>query len=374
MIALRRVLVVLMVCSCAVTVATASEVVRWVPAAASVDGLFETRWTTDLWIYSLAIDEPITVFVSMHSSQDGSGATQEVALELGPIQPLEIRDVVQTLFGESRVGAMRIRSEYPFEARSRTFNDGGENGTFGQGIPALDPSEALPFGALIGVANVPGPEGVRSNLGILNPGDRLAHVLGFVFAYDSAGVLQQFEQFRLDVGPRGWVQENLFRLVDLEGELIENAYVIVAGDAVVVDPETPIFTYISRIDNRSGDAVFIEPFLNPRFELNPEQVTVHYSIEATFGFEPFAVVYPGPDGEQMSVIDPGADWSVDVETDANQILCLEAIGHVPGPGTGAVTACLGYTDPGGVTPVPVCRDCTGSVGELCTVEICRFVY
>ena len=371
---LWRVFVVVMVCWYAAAVATASEVVRWVPAVASVDGLFGTRWTTDLWIYSLATDEPITVFVSMHSSQDGSGATQEVALDLGPIQPLEIKDVVQSVFGGDGVGALRLRSEHPFEARSRTFNDGGDDGTFGQGIPALDSSEALPFGALIGVANVPGPEGVRSNLGILNPGDHLAHVLGFVFAYDPDGTLRQLKTFRLDVGPRGWVQEDIFRLVELEDEVVENAYAIVAGDGLVVDPETPIITYVSRIDNRSGDAVYIEPFLNPRYELDPSQVTVHYSVAATFGFTPFAVRYPGADGDPVSVIEPDADWSVDVTTDANQILCLEAIGHVPGPGTGVVTACLGYTDPGGNSQDPVCRDCTGSAGDLCTVEVCRFVY
>jgi hypothetical protein len=220
---------------------------------------------------------------------------------------------------------------------------------------------------------VPGDDGVRSNLGIVNPGTQTAEVLGFVFAYGDDGELEHFGTFRMDVGPGGWVQQDIFRLVDLHDQVIENAYAIVAGDDDVVNPQTPLFTYVSRIDNRSGDAVFNQPFLNLRHEIDPDAVTMHYSIQGSGTFAPFAVVYPGPDGAEVDVLDPALDWTADVVTDANQILCLEAIGRIEGPGEGTVSACVSFTGPGGDED-PTCRECSGVAGDLCRVEACRHVY
>ena len=364
------------VCMCGLVLAAAparAEVIRWVPAAASVHGQFGTSWTTDLWIHNMATDEPITVFISLYSSQDGASPTDEVGVEVPPVTPVKIEDVVGGLLGVSRAGALRLRSEHPFEARSRTFNDGGASGSFGQGIPAFDPAESLPFGALVGAANIVGVEGVRTNLGILNPGEEAVDVLVFVFNAADNQTAEFLATFQVDIGPYGWFQSDLFALAGLELEDFDNVYAVVVGDPTVIDPSTPLFSYLSRIDNLSGDAVFIEPFLNLRYSTEAPVATVRYSLETTGGFTPFYLTYSSSGDGDQTVVLPEGDWETEVTLDANRILCFKATGHVPIGSEGSASACMEFEVEGGGSGI-ACQSCDTEAGELCELEICEFVF
>jgi hypothetical protein len=350
-----------------------AEEVRWVPAAASVDGQFGTSWSTDVWVHNLAVDQTITVHISLYSRQDGAAPTEEVAVEVPRTTSLVIHNVVGDLLGAAGSGALRLRSEHPFEARTRTYNDGGDAGSFGQGIPAVDPEDAMPFGALVGAANLVGPAGVRTNLGILNPGETPTEVLVFLMRSVDNAEADFLTMFSVELGPRGWMQGNLFELAGFADEDIDNAYAIVVGDHNPLDPVTPIFSYLSRIDNRSGDAVYVEPFLNLRYAAVAPEATVRYSLGSTGDFSPYLVSFPGPEGEVQTVLQPSADWSTEVVVDGNQILCFEVVGHVPEGGMGTADACLEYHVPDSGSG-SMCRYCGPEAGEVCQLEICSFVY
>ena len=74
------------------TITTGSaETLRWVPAAASNDGAQGTRWTTTLWLHNMAEDAPITVYAALCASQAGVPEPTEIAVEVPPVQPLEIQ-------------------------------------------------------------------------------------------------------------------------------------------------------------------------------------------------------------------------------------------------------------------------------------------
>jgi len=350
----------------------AAETVRWIPAAASNDGAFGTRWTTTLWIHSLATDAEVTVYASFYPDQDGVAEPEEVAITAPPVQPVEISDAVMEIFGESRAGAIRLRSEHPFEARSRTANDGAGGGSFGQGIPALDPAAALPFGALVGAANIPGDDGLRTNLGVVNPDDQDASVAVFIWKYAPTGELEYMGFKQFVVGANGWTQENLFGLVGDEDRSIENAWVVVAADNNPDQPENRVFSYLSRIDNRSGDATYIEPFLNPVYWVEPETVDVQYSIAAPDGFSLYSVSYPDDLGETVDVFDPPSEWTADGLAVLGQTVCLQVTAKVESGGSDPLEACIEGRL--GASTEVTCNQCAGDSGDLCQFETCRFIY
>ena len=285
---MRRVLITTMVVLLISALAASAEEVHWLPVAASNTGLNQTVWTTDLWIFNRALDAPIEVKLAFLPDVAGSSNPVEVTITVPALTSLCLHEPVGTLFSESRPGAIRLRSEHPFEARSRTYNDGGAMGTYGQGIPALAPSEALGGGVLLGAANIAGEDGVRTNVGILNPGDEVIDAL--VGIYDEA-TGEVIGAKHVDVGPMGWTQFNPFELVGAADTDV--------SDAVVVVVSFPgVYTYLSRIDNRSGDAVFVLPFDATDVRLLPRdwtvQVTLTYSSSTTLS----AFTYTGEDGAE----------------------------------------------------------------------------
>lgn len=350
----------------------AAETVRWLPAAASNDGAFGTRWTTTLWVHNLATDSEITVYASFYPDEEGSTTIDEVAIVAPPIQPVEIHDVVMELFSESRAGAIRLRSEHPFEARSRTANDGGAEGSFGQGIPALDPDAALPFGALIGAANIPGDDGVRTNLGVVNPGEQDASVAVFIWKYTPTGEIEYMGFYQMEVAAHGWTQDNLFGLVGDEDESIENAWVIVAADNNPDQPENRVFSYLSRIDNRSGDAAYVEPFLNPVYWVYPESADVTFSVDASAAHSLYAISYSVGEGEPVTVFEPASDWSMVEQSSLGRTVCMQVIARVESSGGPVLEACI---EGGlGASTNATCNQCQSEVGDLCQIETCRFIY
>ncbi len=273
-----------------------AEVVRWIPVAASNAGENDTQWTTELWILSRVLDGPIDVHIAFLPDVTGTTDPTEVTVELPAISSVHIEDVVGSLFGEGRPGALRLRSEFAFEVQSRTFNTGGDGGTFGQGIPALTETEGRNGWILLGAANRPGEDGVRCNLGLLNTDDRERDVLLFVIDQATGESLGE-APVRVAVGGNGWTQFNVFDLIE-QGDLeVDNAIVLGAGFPGILG-------YLSRIDNLSGDATFILPVeAETEYSIPAEwevTLTVAYSVAVTID----TLVYTGEDGEDVTVTNP----------------------------------------------------------------------
>jgi hypothetical protein len=304
-------LIVLFVCSTAVAVEE-----RWVLAAASNAGHAGTNWTTDAWIYTRIVDSPIQVSVAFFPDVSGTQDPTEVVVDLPPVTSVEIKDIVRELFAENRPGALRFRSEHPFEVRTRTFNDGGDGGTFGQGIPGLGIDEVFEAGALIGAANHPGATGIRTNVGITNPNDVARDALVAVIDQESQQLVGTIE--RIELGMNGWYQGNVFDLVGAADQTIENAVVVVTGG--------DLFSYISRIDNQSGDATLILPFdANNLYAMSVEwEVTIALTLPPNAAMS--YVTYTGEDGADITVEGPEDGWSDTLHFMSPDEFCFSAEG------------------------------------------------
>lgn len=257
-----------------VSVSGATETTRWLPAAASNPGLQGTMWTTDIWLYNNVFDSENTVFLAFLPDTTGTVEPEEVQITLPPLGQVEIHDVVNTLFGENRAGAIRMRAEHRFEVQSRTFNSGSGTGTFGQGIAAVpSPASSGEGVVLLGASNDPSDDGVRTNLGVLNPNPETVHVLVFVSGPTTSDLLG-FTHFA--IGPFGWWQGNVFELIDHASEVVETAWVYAISD----DPELAIIPYLSRVDNASGDGTYIQGLDGQSEYTRPVDWTIEIAITA----------------------------------------------------------------------------------------------
>ncbi len=237
------------------TMGVCQEYVRVVPAVASGPGRLGTYWTTHLWLTGFEVDEATRVLLSFYPPNEANWEPVEREVLVAPGTTLDVEDVVASLFGASGPGALVLRSELPFEARSLTASPSPSGpGVVGQGIPAMQRAEyPLYEGVLLGAANRPGPQGTRTNFGVFNLGYCDQFVVIEVHADD--GDLLGRSGFLL--GPAGWKQVDVFGITGLAEEEVPSA-------TVTYSTPLRVAAYLSRIDNATADAAFIPPAADPR--------------------------------------------------------------------------------------------------------------
>ncbi len=304
----------------------AAEEELWIPAAASNPGLHGTMWTTQLWLGSRVVDIPIEVRAAFFPDQTGTAEPEEATIEIQPSTQVEILDAVATLFGEDRPGAIRLRCEHPFVAQSRTANDGGEAGSFGQGIPAVDTAGSTQWLNFFGVSNLPGNDGHRSNIGIVNIGDEGENVL--ITARDGE-TLESLGSVFVDIGSNGWFQADVFSLFNLENQPVKLAEVSVLSSGSI------LIGYVSRVDNRSGDGTFTSPtyveYVRVESRLWELEATLIYTGDVTVE----RVEYTTGDG--LATFDsPESGFTTGIlGLDSPTTFCIRALGET-GPESGSI--------------------------------------
>ena len=235
----------------AVGPAAIGDVVRIVPGAASASGVGDAHFVTDVRIYNPSTTSSITVFLSVLERNVDNSRADEVAVEISPRQGLALNDILATTFGLTEAtGAIRMRSNAEFYATSRTYNVGGDAGTFGSFIPSLAEADALTQGILLQVANNPADSGFRSNVGFTNPGLAEVTITVKLFNADTGELLGTRN---LVLPPRSFSQKNIFQYVGQKDLFVMNASVEFRADF-------PVLAYTTVIDNASDDPTCVLPF------------------------------------------------------------------------------------------------------------------
>jgi len=332
---MKRMVFVSLVLIILTTMAGAEEI-RWIPVAASNPGLHDTQWTTDLWIYNRVFDAEIQVYLAFFPDAEGDLEPHEVMVTVAASSSLKIDDVVGQLLAENRPGAIRLRSEHPFEARSRTMNSGSGQGTYGQGIEGQPADNALFGSLLVGAANDPGPDGVRTNLGFVNPGEDDGDVFVVLSEQDTVTVIGTAY---VELGPHGWYQANVFDLVGAADHVTDNAVVTcVFGRGLL--------PYLSRVDNRSGDATTVLPFTAQPVYTVPTDWQVDLTLTYSGGVTIDSLVYTGRDGADVTVSAPPSGFTVDLEFVSPAEFCYTVVGSTDSSGGQVVVEVLTARDGG----------------------------
>jgi hypothetical protein len=246
---MRHFVITFLVAASTLHILNAQEL-RFVPAAASAVGAGGSFFVTDVRVFNPDPESPLTVSASLlRRDTDNSGAPQQV-FEVASRSGVAFDDVLASLFGGDGTGGLVFEANRPFYVTTRTYNAGGDAGTFGQFIPGQSPSEALASGILLSVLNQPGANGFRSNVGFANPTGSPIGMTVRVYDLAGDGLLGMGTR---TLPPFAVTQINdVFAFVGAADHATANASVEFVADA-------PVLAYASVIDNLSNDPVYVLP-------------------------------------------------------------------------------------------------------------------
>lgn len=282
--------------------ASAQETTRYFAAAASAPGVLGTFFVTDARVYNPDQSATITVQLAFLLPNVDNTGVAEVPITIGPRQAAALDDLVSSVFQTSGSGGVRMRSNRPFLATSRTYNTGdGTSGTFGQYIPGLEPADALEQGILLQVSNDPALTGTRSNVGLLNI--NTSSVTVELNVYD-AGTRNLLGTTSRTLPPLAYFQTNVFNAIGLGSTVVDNATVELTASA-------PVLAYASVLDNTSGDPVYVLPFADVGTQAstnNPPNGTIVSPgsglVLVTGQTQAFVAEVSDPDGDEVT----GREW------------------------------------------------------------------
>lgn len=209
------------------------------PVAVSAPGAAGTRWLTDLTVQQSTGSEP---GVRLRLLALGQGAEEERVIELPAGGSTVLPDIIGTLFGREGAGALIVEQDGAITSRIYTVDASG--GSFGQGVPSLPLSSAAREIVLTGLRQ---DASYRTNLGIVNPGHEHA-TIGLRFLTAGGEIMGEAE---VALSPRSLMQ---WSVAHLAPGLAYNGTFTVVGDS-----DQPVVSYVSVIDNVSGDPIFIRP-------------------------------------------------------------------------------------------------------------------
>jgi hypothetical protein len=281
-------------------IAAAQDVIRYIPAAASAGGANNSFFVTDVRLYNPDPEESITVNLSWLRRDADNTEADEVPVEISPRRGVALDDVAATVFGIQGAGGIRLRSASPFVVTSRTYNVGGDAGTFGQFIPGSSPDDALTSGILLQIENDSADDGFRSNVGFVNPNAAAVTATVRLFNATTGSLLGERQR---NLPPLAVSQiNNVFAFVGAGNAVVANATVEFSADA-------PILAYASVLDNTSSDPIYVLPFEDqgtPAQENRPPEGPIEVpegdETVAAGGSVAFAGSVSDPDGDDVTVL------------------------------------------------------------------------
>ncbi len=237
-----------------IVVATAAPVAGqtlYLPAAANVEGVNQTRWRTDVQVKAQG---GTGASFTVELLETGANNSQPIALDftVGVGQSLRLGNLLETGFGFEGTAALRLTATAGrIAATSRTYND-APAGTYGQTVPAVTDDDAISYGedaTLILLSRSPDPAaGFRTNLGLVNLTEGPIAIEADLFAADGAPLgtvtrsLRPFEHRQLN---------DIFHLAGADD--VPDGYVV----ARTTSDGGRLLAYASVVDNGTGDAVFL---------------------------------------------------------------------------------------------------------------------
>lgn len=225
----------------------------YVPAVARADGLFDSSWSTDLWIYQ----QGATV-IHLWFNPSGRDNTEGESVVLQFDDPvIQISDVVASLFETSGIGSLHYLADGPVTVISRTWTASPDGGSYGQTIPGIpigsasyaDTGQAGTLRMLLDQ-----DAGSRANLGLVNISPEQITVLVEIFTADGNPApgnntrtvqLQPFDMKQL-----GDILSGLNA-----GE--RQGLIVRAG---ITSSSGGLMTYLSVVDNETNDPSYQEGF------------------------------------------------------------------------------------------------------------------
>jgi hypothetical protein len=222
------------------------EYVYFIPAAARAQGDAGSNWVTDAMLHNPGGHGGSVTAYFTPLGADGTTTPYTHALSLAGGETAFGGNIVENWFGlTSSAGAVRIVSEVELRATSRTYNDQGANGTFGQFIPSFPQDSAIRSQEKAFLLSIQQTDRFRTNLGFAEASGTATEVKVSFFERDATLIRSTW----LTVPPLSWIQKNLTELGITD---LEEGYA-----TVEVQGTGSMFVYASTVDWITSDAIFV---------------------------------------------------------------------------------------------------------------------
>ena len=222
----------------------------FIPASAKAAGAGGTNWKTDAVLHNPGAVMASANLYFLEAGADNSGAPPH-AVTVPAGTSLKLTDIVGTLFGRTNAaGAIRIQTSAVLMASSRTYNDQGSAGTYGQAIKGYPVSAGLTSSTGGRLIQLSKNAAYRTNIGFANAQGTPIQVT--VDAYRGTG--EYLGALTYPLPPFGYYQEGNV-LQYLTSDDLDDAFIMVSSPTA----GAVFFAYASIVDNRTGDPTYIEP-------------------------------------------------------------------------------------------------------------------
>lgn len=219
-----------------------------IPASAKAIGQNNTNWLSDLSIYNPSSQNIYVYAFFLKISEDNTGSS---GIEiLVPSQKMhKFQDVLNSFFNQNNTsGGIFFTSDNNFQIVSRTYNDLGTTGTYGQFIPSINLNNFLSSNENGYLLNLIQNNGFRTNAGFVNFSERECSFN--VNFYKEGGIL--IGTIPVNLKPFSYIQL-LSPISQLTSEQVESAYALIND----ISSSSKITGYASIVDNISSDPIFV---------------------------------------------------------------------------------------------------------------------
>lgn len=221
-----------------------------IPAVASAAGAQGTYWSSSVSVTDVGSRSREVAVLYTPRGVDGSATYLEETVTLAADTQLSWADIVGELFGTTGAGAVEFRG-HDLAVTSRTSTPGAEAGSYGQGIPPVQPEQVLSVKGAETAAMGGVEEGAvfRTNLGLCEIWGDSATVRVIILDASMNELGRRTYQLR----PYENLQVNQVAVAiggvsDLAGGIAK---------VTVVSGSGKIAAYLSVVDNATGDPTFI---------------------------------------------------------------------------------------------------------------------
>jgi hypothetical protein len=230
----------------------AASVTRTIPAIGHIDGLNDSKFRSDVYLYNNA---PNTKYVTLAMKMWDSNVTGSVSITLLPNEVRVLTDILFTFFGRTGIARLRVTAsgattDTSIRVSSRTYTTSANGGTYGFLLPPLNAFQTASAGDVLEILGPALDPGFRTNIGLVDmaasessPARARVEVIG------AAGGLT-LDRFEVTLPPLGGMQLNdLFRAHQLRHDGTPVLIRITAINGM-------IGSYAATLDNGTNDSTY----------------------------------------------------------------------------------------------------------------------
>ncbi len=242
----------------------------FIPASAKASGAQGSNWVTELMVLNSSNASANVEFVFTPSGQNGTNSSYKHSETVKTNQGKFFSDILNYWFGLNNVsGSLRINSNTPIILTSRTYNDQGTSGTYGQFIPGYKEEGAISLNEKAYLVGIRQDEKFRTNIGFSEVGGKETRVK-VTFYGENGSPLSSSE---ITIPPYSFLQQNVGQISSIQKGF---AYVeVISGGKVL--------SYLSVVDWKTSDAIFI-PHQKPSSVQNKRHQLIPVIAKAEGGY------------------------------------------------------------------------------------------